>query len=232
MKTLLISAFLIVIAFTATTKSLAQRPKGVPQCGQECLDGDCPPPPPPLPPGMDAPPPPPPPPAGPGMEQHRGSGHPRGVKSKKFRNKVENRLKKLKENNPEEFERLMNLRRENPMAFRKEIHKRFKKQFKKEHPEAFKKMQEMKEIRKEISKLSKEYNKCEDEKAKAEIKNKIEELVNKSFDITQELREKEIANLEKRTKGLRKKLRKRVKNKKDIVNLRVKGIIDGEDTVR
>jgi len=151
-----------------------------------------------------------------------------GKKRAKMREKIE----KMRKENPEEFERLMKLRKENPEAFRKEIHKRYKKQFKKDNPEAFKKMQEMQEIKKQVHTLNQEYIKCEDADKKKEVKQQMRDLIGRSFDITQEFREEKINNLEKKTKDLRKKLQQRGENKKEMVDLRLKGLIDGEETVK
>ena len=156
-----------------------------------------------------------------GKKAHRG-----------MRKKMEAKFKKMRENNPEEYERLMKLRKDDPAAFRKEIHKRFEKQFKKENPEVFKKMQEIKKIKKNVDALNKKYKKCEDADKKKEIKQQMKELIGRAFDITQEFREKKINDLEKKTKELRKKLRKRGENKKEMVNLRLNGVIDGEETVK
>lgn len=151
---------------------------------------------------------------------------------KDMHGKVRAKIAKMRKENPEEFERLMKLRKEDPKAFRKEIHKRYKKQFKKDNPEAFKKMQEMKKTHKKIKLLNQEYKKCEDADKKKEIKQQMKDLIGNAFDVTQEFREKEINNLEKKTKELRKKVRKRGKNKKEMVELKLKGLIDGEETVR
>jgi len=156
-----------------------------------------------------------------GKKAHRG-----------MRKKMEGKFKKMREDNPKEFERLMKLRKDDPAAFRKEIHKRFEKQFKKENPEAFKRMQEMKKIKKNVDALNKEYKKCEDADKKKEIKKQMRDLIGRAFDITQEFREKKVNDLEKKTKELRKNLKKRGKNKKEMVDLRLKGLIDGEETVK
>ena len=156
-----------------------------------------------------------------GKKAHRG-----------MRKKMEGKFKKMCEDNPKEYERLMKLRKDDPAAFRKEIHKRYEKQFKKENPEAFKRMQEMKKLKKNVGKLNKEYKKCEDADKKKEIKKQMKDLIGRAFDITQEFREGKINNLEKKTKELRKKVKQRGKNKKEMVNLRLKGLIDGEETVK
>jgi len=172
------------------------------------------------------------------MQRGKRGGHPQhpSMMDKKghrgMRKKMEGKFKKMREDNPKEYERLMKLRKDNPTAFRKEIHKRYEKQFKKENPEAFKRMQEMKKIKKNVDALNKEYKKCEDADKKKEIKKQMRDLISRAFDITQEFREKKINDLEKKTKNLRKKLNKRGKNKKEMVNLRLKGLIDGEETVK
>ncbi|RLD12559.1 MAG: hypothetical protein DRI44_00010 [Chlamydiae bacterium] len=170
----------------------------------------------------------------PGMERKHPQ-HPsiRGEKNhREMRKKIEKKIRKLRGNNPEEFERLMKLRKENPGAFRKEIHKRYKKQFEKENPEAFKRMQEMKKIKKQVYGLNQKFKKCKDADKKKELKQQMRDLIGRAFDVTQEFREKEISNLEKKTKQLRQKVRKRGKNKKEMVDLRLKGLIDGEETVK
>jgi hypothetical protein len=165
-----------------------------------------------------------------------GRGHHPSMMDKKghrgMRKKMEGKFKKMRKDDPKEYERLMKLRKDDPAAFRKEIHKRFEKQFKKENPEAFKRMQEMKKIKKNVDALNKEYKKCEDADKKKEIKQKMRDFIGRAFDITQEFREKKINDLEKKTKNLRKNLKKRGKNKKEMVNLKLKGLIDGEETVK
>jgi len=117
-----------------------------------------------------------------GKKAHRG-----------MRKKMEGKFKKMCEDNPKEYERLMKLRKDDPAAFRKEIHKRYEKQFKKENPEAFKRMQEMKKLKKNVGKLNKEYKKCEDADKKKEIKKQMKDLIGRAFDITQEFREGKIS---------------------------------------
>ncbi len=174
----------------------------------------------------------------PGIERGRhgkGQGEMWGKKNrdgKDMHGKMRAKISKMRKENPEEFKRLMKLRKEDPKAFKKEIHKRYKEQFKKDNPEAFKKMKEMKETHKKIKLLNQEYKKCEDADKKKEIKQQMKDLIGNAFDVTQEFREKEINNLEKKTKELRKKVRKRGKNKKEMVELRLKGLIDGEETVK
>ena len=186
----------------------------------------------------------------PGMERGRPQGGPPWMKEgrhgkghgerwgknnregKDMHAKIRKKIEKMCKENPEEFERLMKLRKEDPKAFKKEIHKRYKEQFKKDNPEAFKKMKEMKETHKKIKLLNQEYQKCEDADKKKEIKQQMRDLIGNAFDVTQEFREKEINNLEKKTKELRKKVRKRGKNKDEMVDLRLKGLIDGEETVK
>ena len=170
-------------------------------------------------------------------EGHGGKGHgemrgKKNPKDKDMHRKMRGKFDKMREKNPEEFERLMRLRKEDREAFRKEIHKRYKEQFNKDNPEAFKKMQEMKETKKKIDLLNQEYKKCEDEDKKIEIKKQMKNLIGKAFDITQEFREEKINDLEKKAKELRKKVRKRGKNKKEMVDLKLKGLIDGEETVK
>jgi len=175
----------------------------------------------------------------PGNMQHgkRGgrSQHPSMIDKKAYRGmrkKMEGKFKKIREDNPKEYERLMKLRKNDLSAFKKEIHKRFKKQFEKENPEAFKRMQEMKKLKKNVDELNEKYKKGEDADKKKEIKKQMRDLIGRAFDITQEFREKKINNLEKKTKELRKSLRKREKNRKEMVDLRLKGLLDGEETVK
>jgi len=186
----------------------------------------------------------------PGMERGRPQGGPPWMKEgrsgkghgemwgkknrdgKDMHRKMRAKMEKMLKENPEEFERLMKLRKEDPKAFKKEIHKRYKEQFKKDNPEAFKKMQKMKETHKKINLLNQEYQKCEDKDKKIEIKQQMKELIGNAFDVTQELREKKINDLEKKTKDLRKKVKKRGRNKKEMVDLKLKGLIDGEETVK
>ena len=223
-STIIASMFAMAIMFSGFVFANPSEHDGNPQGGPPCLEGG----------------PPPHPPEGrhPGMERGRhgkGYGEMRGKKNregKDMHGKMREKIKKMRKENPEEFEQLMKLRKEDPKAFKKEIHKRYKEQFKKDNPEAFKKMQEMKKTHKKIKLLNQEYKKCEDADKKKEIKQQMKDLIGNAFDVTQEFREKEINNLEKKTKELRKKVRKRGKNKKEMVELRLKGLIDGEETVR
>ena len=126
----------------------------------QCVGDDCQVPPPPpsseiTPPPLPSPETPPPPPLPPKKGRRSKWDSPK----RQIREKIENKLQRLRKNNPEEFEKLMKLRRENPRAFRQEVHKHFKEEFKKEHPEAFKKMQVMAANRKKIHKLKKRYSK-------------------------------------------------------------------------
>ena len=235
-STIIASVFAMAIMFSGFVFANPSEHDAHPEGGPPCLEGG----------------PPPHPPEGrhPGMERGRpqgghpwmkegrsGKGHEEmwGKKNrdgKDMHGKMRAKISKMRKENPEEFKRLMKLRKEDPKAFKKEIHKRYKEQFKKDNPEAFKKMKEMKETHKKIKLLNQEYKKCEDADKKKEIKQQMKDLIGNAFDVTQEFREKEINNLEKKTKELRKKVRKRGKNKKEMVELRLKGLIDGEETVK
>ena len=221
MKTLSITTLIFLLLLSGLTFA---KHAGNGNQRQQCKNGNCPaqlPPPEIAPPSeIDSPPPPHPPrrPKG----KHGIWNSPRGL----MRERIGNRLQKLRENNPEEFEKLMKLRRDDPRAFRQEVHKRFREEFKKEHPEAYKKVQEMAANRKKIYKLKKQYNKCESDEEKAAIKKKIRKLISKNFDINQELREKEIGALDKKTKELRKRLRQHAKNKKKFVDKKLNKMLN------
>jgi len=218
-STIIASVFAIAIMFSGFLFANPSERDGNPEGGPPCLEEGRPP----HPPMMG--------------EGRRGKGHgemrrKKNMKGKDMHGKMRKKMGKMRKDNPEEFEQLMKLRKEDPKAFRAEIHKRYKEQFKKDNPEAFKKMQEMKKTKKKINLLNQEYKKCEDKEKKKEIKQQMRDLIGNAFDVTQEFREKEISNLEKKTKELRQKVRKRGRNKKEMVDLKVKGLIDGEETVK
>ena len=124
-------------------------------------------------------------------------------------------IEELKENDPDEYERLMALREEDPQAFRQEIRKRLgerMKQHMRQHagPEEQKCME-----------LARRYHAADSAGEKAEIKEQLEDAVQAAFDARLEQQETMLEKMEERLDQLREHLATRKAHREKICDERV-----------
>jgi len=137
----------------------------------------------------------------------------------------------LKNKDPEKFEKLNALRKSDNRSFFKEMRNVMKEFMKEKHPQMFKMHEQNQKTRQKIKNLANKYNKAEDPEKKAEIESKLKETLAKQFDFKQKFKSKEIEMLENRTRKLKEALDARLKNKESMIDLKLKSITEGKESV-
>jgi ketol-acid reductoisomerase len=141
----------------------------------------------------------------------------------------------LKENNPEKFEEMKDLKTERPDLYSKIVRNgiremRILRRLKKNDPAGYETRKKMLRLKDKNWRLGKEYRECKSAGRKEEIKKEIRECLDKLFDLKQEENESKIADVEKKLKKLRKRGETRKRNKKKIINQRFNQMVgDAED---
>ena len=125
----------------------------------------------------------------------------------------------LKEEEPEEYERLMELRREDPDAFRQEIRERIREKIEDRMPESAR----------ECQKLRQKYHEADNDREKEEIREDLEDAVEDAFEERLERQEELVDDLEEKLDKLRDRIRKRKDNKDEIIEVRVEQLTRDPD---
>ena len=143
---------------------------------------------------------------------------------------VETWLKGVKERNPEEFERLNKLREEDPEAFQKALRERLEKmreggsklhdEFVRRHPELAKQDQETRKLLEAYKTASPDDKK----QIRAELKKKLGE----TFEVREKARQEMIQHLESQLGQLKKDADKRKANRDAIIERRVKELTEND----
>mgnify|MGYP001545066878 CR=1 FL=1 len=138
--------------------------------------------------------------------QERGDGPMRHVKEW---------VEQLKEENPEEYERLMKLREDDPEAFRQALHARLRNKM----GDRVRKMHEAGE--KETLELAEKYHAAEAAEEKAEIKEQLTALVKQTFDERVETQKEMLKRMEAKLAEFRENIAKREAKRDEICAERV-----------
>lgn len=128
----------------------------------------------------------------------------------------------LKEDNPEKYKELMEMKDLKPQLYRRVLfegiqHYRHMQMLKKEDPEKYKLMKKEMELDQQMRKLSRQYREAESSAVQAQVKKKLMDVLNKLFDIRTRHREEEIEELKSQVEKLSNLMKKRENNKKLIV---------------
>ncbi|MCK4532523.1 hypothetical protein KAU39_01950 [bacterium] len=140
----------------------------------------------------------------------------------------------VKENDPEKFERMKNLKMEKPNLYLKIVSNGIKemhimRKLKKDDPVRYERRKKILQLKGKNWRLGKEYRKCESAERKEEIKKEIKKSLDNLFDLKQEENYCKIDGVEKKLKKLRKRGETRKKNKKKIIDQRFNQIINNAE---
>lgn len=155
-------------------------------------------------------------------EETKG-GHSHGSGHGQYQNTDQNmrfpRLRKMLGNmSPEEIERLKNLHKENPEAFKEEMRKRFQEG-----------KCSMGGDSKEVQELIQKYQQTEDIDEKDNCRNQIRECLRKQFRERMEINRKRLEETENRIKELRRKLEDRQKRAEEIIEEHLRDLTKDPD---
>jgi hypothetical protein len=175
-------------------------------------------------------PPPPPPFRRPGMRGRRGERGEHG-RFPALQRGAERAMEWLRREHPEKFERLVQMRRENPREFHEHMRNVLREYFRQQHPELMAHAEEQREQEHELQTLAAKYRETQTEEERAVVKSEMRGLLEKSFDQRQKVRKAELKKLEERIDEFRATLKAREENKKQMIEMRLKGLIDGEASV-
>lgn len=150
-------------------------------------------------------------------ERSHGSGH--GQHQKMGQNMRFPKLREMLGNmSPEEIERLKNLHKENPEAFKEEIRKKFQER-----------KCSMGGTSKEVQELIQKYQQAENLDEKENCRNQIRECLRKQFKEKMEINRKRLEETENRIKELREKLEERQKRAEEIIEEHLRDLTKDPD---
>ncbi len=140
--------------------------------------------------------------------------------------RMEKLLGRIKDKNPEQYEKLMRLKEEDQELFReklKEMMREFKKQGKghrRMNPETRERMQEIRKLENESRELSKQYRNAESEDEKKNIAGDLKAILVKIFDLKLLSKQKEVERVESDLKALKDLLKKREESRDEVIQNR------------
>lgn len=148
-------------------------------------------------------------------------GGERGEKMKKF-------LEHLKDENPEKYEDLMRLRKENPDLFREKLKEHIGEFIKNKRgrgrermdPETRERMKEIGGLEKQSMELAKQYRGAETDEEKQSIAGDLKQVLVRTFDMKLLNQQKNMERLEKRLEELKNLLEKRKESRNDVIQKR------------
>jgi len=167
-------------------------------------------------------------PEGPAERMRSGREEERGPEA---RDQIRGAMRWLKQNHPEAFEKLNRLREENPQKFRAEMREWLKKYAQENNPEQYQRFKEMREHEQKMHALARQYRAEDEPEKKKELKEQIRAALTEEFEHRQEIRGKELEQLETRLNEYRKTLKQREKNKEQLIDIEVKRLTQGPQSV-
>lgn len=105
---------------------------------------------------------------------------------------------------------------------------RYLEDLKEKDPERYERVFQEKKLEREAWNLSRQYRQTEDDKEKARLKEELKSLLDQVFDFRQMNRQEEIEKLEKRLAELKENNQKRLANKDEIIQRRLKQMLGDE----
>ena len=139
-------------------------------------------------------------------------------------------LEYLREVYPERVEDILVWKDLRPDQYRRGLSRafremRFMKMLKEKNPERYARVSEEKQLERKSRSLAKKYREADDETEKARLREELEVLLDGLFDYRQMNRKGEIERLEKRLAELREDNQKRLANKEEIVQKRLRELL-------
>ncbi|MCF7854081.1 MAG: hemolysin XhlA family protein [Candidatus Pacebacteria bacterium] len=151
---------------------------------------------------------------GPLQGDARGPGHRRGVGHREL-DRVQEFVADLKEQNPEEYERLMDLRREHPEQFRNELRERIHQRMKRRLGAM------MTAEDKECIELSRKYHQAETDAERRAFREQLRKAVRTAFDARLQRHKEMIEKLEDRVNELKQRMSEREDKRDEICEQRL-----------
>lgn len=147
---------------------------------------------------------------------------------------TEKSLEWLKEEFPEKYEKLMQLKEEKPHKFRMQAMRLRKRlgmlnRLKKEDPKAYEMSKELFRLEEEVRELAENYKKAETLQQRDEIKNEIQEILDEAFNLKLTLGKRRLQNLEGKLAELQEFLRNRKEHKEEIITRRLEELLKEEE---
>ncbi|OPZ28997.1 MAG: hypothetical protein BWZ02_01114 [Lentisphaerae bacterium ADurb.BinA184] len=124
-------------------------------------------------------------------------------------------MERMRAENPEEFERLRQLREQNPEQFREEVRGRVRERLEGNF------QARLSPPERECTELSRQFHEAATPEAKEQLKGRIEAAVDKAFDARLAQQKEMLANMEKQLRQLREEIEAREQNKAAVCTRRV-----------
>lgn len=139
-------------------------------------------------------------------------------------------LSQLKKVNPERADRLAEVKSKNPPKYRDTIlriafEQEKMKILKEKNPERFQQLQRKKDLQEKTRQLVEQYRATKDSQEKKNLKNQLRTVLNDLFDLRELDRQDEIKTLTRKLDELKAVMKKRRKNKPDIVERHLKELL-------
>lgn len=137
----------------------------------------------------------------------------------------------LKDNLPEDYERLMKLKESNPRAYRWALAAAWRRYLsvKSYPPEIQQAIRTQQTARLKSWKLSRRYRDAKDESDKQALRSELLKVMGQEFDAEQKVREYRLAQLAERIKQLRADLKERSERRDEVIGENLKRLLERED---
>lgn len=158
-------------------------------------------------------------PRGPGWE--RKPGH---------REQVRKAMRWLQDNDPEEFNRLSQLRENNPRALRREVGTVLRRYAKEKNPDLYRRLTENREHVRRMRDLAQRYRNETDPQTRAALESEMKTVLGDAFDKKLASRRQELEKLEARIREFKETLKKSEENRQNTIDIQVKRWMQEPDT--
>ena len=149
-----------------------------------------------------------------------------------FERGVERAMDWMRQERPEQFHELVRLRRENPPEFRERVRGVMREYFKQKHPDMYAHFKQQREQEEQLRTLAEKYRASTNAEERVAIQSEMRGLLEQSFAQRQQARMAELKKLEERLEEFRETLKAREDNKAELIEMRLKGLIEGDATVK
>lgn len=178
-------------------------------------------------------------PAGPG-ESWNGPGQPMPPQSQGPQisdKEIEDFMAQLKSDAPDQYEELTGLRQRDPRMFHNRIgemimQSRNEERLKKEDPETWKTVSRLRTLGSKERTLAKKYRDAESKTEKETIGRELKSVLDETFSLNLKMRQKEIAELEKRILRVKDDIQQRSRNKDEIIQRHFDEITGKSETLQ
>ncbi len=143
-------------------------------------------------------------------------------------------MEKIRKESPREYEKLLELKRKNPAAYRSRLRRRMRSYVMEKggrmvSGEVRERMKEIAALEKELRKMVSRYRAASKEEERAAVRKKIRQTIEKIFSLRQQNFAAMIERLEQQLQRLKKQLSDREERKEEIINARLRRMIGGDE---